>query len=67
MAQLFGFSAEQVARIRPSFPKERGVKWLDDRKMLSGIIHVIQKGLRWVGAPGAYGPHKTLYNRCRRW
>ncbi len=24
MAQLFGLSAEQVARIRPLFPKERG-------------------------------------------
>ncbi len=25
---------------------------VDDRKVLSGIIHVIQKGLRWMGAPG---------------
>ena len=67
MAQLFGPSAEQVARIRPLFPKKRGVKQVDDRKVLSGIIPVIQKGLRWVDAPAAYGPHKTLYNRCRRW
>ena len=48
MAQLFGLSAEQVARIRPLFPKERGVKRVDDRKVLSGIMHVLQKGLRWV-------------------
>ena len=67
MAQLLGLSAEQVAGIRPLFPKERGVKRVDDRKVLSGIIPVIQKGLRWVDAPAAYGPHKTLYNRCRRW
>ena len=40
---------------------------MDDRKVLSGIILVIQKGLPWVDAPAAYGPHKTLYNRCRRW
>ena len=47
----------------------QGTGWerVDDRKVLSGIIHVIQKGLRWVDAPAAYGPHKTLYNRCRRW
>ena len=32
--------------------------------MLSGIIHVIQKGLRWVDAPAR--PHKTLDNRCHR-
>ncbi len=38
MAQLFGLSAEQVDGIRPFFPKERGVKRVDDRKMLSGII-----------------------------
>ena len=43
------------------------MKQVDDRKVLSGIIPVMQKGLRWVDAPAAYGPHKTLYNRCRRW
>ncbi len=67
MAQLFGLSQEQVARIRPFFPKERGGKRVDDHKVLSGIIHLIQKGLRWGDAPAADGPHKILYNRCRRW
>ncbi len=67
MARLLGLSTEQVDRICPLSPKERGVKRVDDRKMLSGITPVIQKGLRWVGAPAADGSHKTLYNRCRRW
>ncbi len=67
IAQLFWLSAEQVDGLRPFFPKERGVKRVEDRKVLSGIIPVIHKGLRWVDAPAAYGPHKTLYNRCRRW
>ena len=31
---------------------------MNDRKVLRGIIHVIQKGLRWVDAPAAYGPTK---------
>ena len=66
MAQLFGLSAEQVARIRPLFPRN-GCEWVGDRKVLRGIIHVIQKALRWVDAPAADGPHKTLCNRCRRW
>ena len=66
-AQLLGLSAEQVTRIRPFFPKERGGKRVDDRKVLRGIISVIRSGLRWVDAPAADGPHKTLYNRCRRW
>ncbi len=37
------------------------MKRVDDRKVLSGIIPVIQKGLRWVDAPAA----QTLYNRFR--
>lgn len=24
-------------------------------------------GLRWRDAPKEYGPHKTLYNRWKRW
>ncbi len=42
-------------------PLKRGGKRVDDRKVLRGIIPVIQKGRRWVDAP------TTLYNRCRRW
>ncbi len=67
MAQLLGLSAEQVDGICPLFSKERSGKRVDDRKVLSGIMPVIQKGLRWVDAPAADGPHKNLYNRCRRW
>ena len=67
MAHLFWLSEKQMERIRPFFPKERGVPRVDDRKVLSGIIHIIQNGLRWVDAPSAYGPPKTLYNRFRRW
>ncbi len=67
MAQLLGLSAEQVDGIRRLFPKERGVKRVEDRKVLSGIIPVIQKGLRWVDASAADSPHKTPDNRCRRW
>ncbi len=67
MARLLGISKEQVARICPLFPKERGGKRVDDRKVSSGTIPVIQKGPDWVDAPAADGPHTTLYNRCRRW
>lgn len=40
---------------------------VDDRRVLSGIIHVHRNGLRWRDAPSVYGPHKTLYNRFVRW
>ena len=35
--------------------------------MLSGIIHVLRYGLRWVDAPPVDGPYTTLYKCFRRW
>jgi transposase len=40
---------------------------VDDRRVVSGIVHAIRNGLRWRDAPAVYGPHKTLYNRFVRW
>jgi transposase len=34
---------------------------------ISGIVHVLRSGGRWVDAPAVYGPRKTLYNRFVRW
>lgn len=67
MSRLFWLTEEQVERIRPFFPKERGVGRSDDLRVLSGIIYVIKHGLQWTDAPTDYGPRKTLYNRFRRW
>ncbi len=67
MSDQFWLSEEQLARIEPYFPLSHGVPRVDDRKVISGIIHVIRNGLRWRDAPEVYGPHKTLYNRFIRW
>jgi len=67
MSRFFWFTEEQIERIKPFFPKERGVGHVDDRKVLSGIVYVIKNGLQWVDAPAEYDPHKTLYNRFKRW
>jgi len=67
MSDQFWLSAAQLARIKPYFPLSHGVPRVDDRKVISGIIHVIRNGLRWRDAPEVYGPHKTLYNRFIRW
>jgi transposase len=40
---------------------------VDDRRVISGIIHVIRGGLMWRDAPVADGPHQTLYDRFVRW
>ena len=64
----FWLSETQFARLEPLLPnKPRGVPWVDDRRVISGIIHVIRGGLMWRDAPGVYGPPKTLYNRFIRW
>ena len=67
MSGQFWLTAEQVERLKPHFPKPRGKARVDDRRVLSGILHVLRNGLRWQDAPAAYGPHKTLYNRFARW
>ena len=61
---LFWLADDPFDRLKPLLPnKGRG----DDRKVISGIIHVIRYGLKWRDAPACYGPHKTLYNRFVRW
>ena len=63
----FWLTKAQLKRIAPFFPRTRGIPRADDRRVVSGIVHVIRNGLRWRDAPAVYGPHKTLYNRFVRW
>ncbi|MXO69488.1 IS5 family transposase [Altererythrobacter marinus] len=68
MADFFWFSHEQWARIEPLLPQDtRGMPRVDDRRVLSGIVHA-KSGGRWADCPEhIYGLKKTLYNRFRRW
>ena len=64
----FWLSEEQFARLRSLLPSDtRGVPRVDDRRVISGIVHVLQSGCRWRDAPACYGPYKTQYNRFVRW
>ena len=68
MSEEFWLSDGQWARLAPLLPnKPRGVPRVDDRRVISGIIHVQKSGGRWADAPASYGPRKTLYNRFVRW
>ena len=40
MGDQFWLTDEQVERLRPHFPKARGKPRVDDRRVLSGIIHM---------------------------
>jgi transposase len=64
----FWLTDQQFAKLRPHLPTDtRGKPRVDDRRVISGIIHVIKSGGRWVDAPAVYGPRKTLYNRFQHW
>jgi transposase len=82
MARLFWLSDETWAVIEPHLPHGRpGKPRVDDRRVISGILHVLKVGCRWrdvpptllkVGCrwrdvPPTYGPATTIYNRYNRW
>lgn len=68
MAGEFWFGDEQWAKIDAHLPKNRpGARRVDDRRVISGIIHVLKSGCRWQDCPVSYGPSTTVYNRFRRW
>lgn len=64
----FWLTDAQFAKLSPHLPRDtRGKPRVDDRRVISGIVHVLKSGGRWVDAPGVYGPRKTLYNWFVRW
>ncbi len=64
----FWLTDAQFAKIAPHLPTNtRGKARVDDRRVISGIVHVLKSGGRWVDAPVVYGSRKTLYNRFVRW
>ena len=65
---LFWLSDDQWQRIAPLLPTDvRGKERVDDRRVISGILHVLKSGCRWCDCPPEYGPHTTIYNRFVRW
>ena len=65
---LFWLSDEQWKRIEHHLPTDvRGVARADDRRVISGIVHVLKSGCRWCDCPPEYGPPTTIYNRFVRW
>jgi transposase len=47
MGDLLWLSEAQVERLMPFFPKSRGKPWVDDRRVLSGILFIQRNGLMW--------------------
>src|SRR5262252_7792962 len=54
--------------IKPMLPnKPRGVRRVNDRRVLNGIFWVLRSGAPWRDLPENYGPRTTCYNRFVRW
>jgi transposase len=65
---LFWLDDLQWSVLRKHLPKnQKGAHRKDDRRIISGIIHVLQSGCRWQDCPKEYGPSTTVYNRFHRW
>lgn len=58
---LFWLSDTQWAKIIPHLPvKQPGPRRQDDRRILSGIMHVLKIGCRWQDCSREYGPPRPL-------
>jgi transposase len=65
---LFWLSDEAWAAIEPYLPQNQpGARRVVDRRVISGILHVLKAGCRWCDCPTDYGPTTTVYNRFNRW
>ncbi len=68
MSRLFWLDDAAWAAIEQHLPKNQpGARRVDDRRVISGILHVLKTGCRWQDCPAEYGPPTTIYNRFNRW
>jgi transposase len=68
MSNLFWLNDEAWAAIEPHLPRNQpGARGVNDRRVISGILHVLKTGCRWKDCPREYGPPTTIYNRFNRW
>lgn len=66
--EVYWLSDAEWEAIQPHLPNgRRGVRRVDDRRVISGIMHMLRSGGRWKDCPTVYGPCTTIYNRWNRW
>lgn len=67
-SNLFWLDDEQWEKIQPLLPTEvRGKERANDRRVISGLLHVLKSGCGWCDCPRGYGPPTTICNRFTRW
>ena len=67
--RLYWLNDDEWARIEPHPPRGRwGARRVDDRRVISVIVHMLKSSARWRDCPSAYGPYSAVYNRFfNRW
>lgn len=66
--QVYWLSDKEWSAIEPHLPRGRsGAHRVDDRRVVSGIVHMLRSGSPWRDCPPEYGPYTTVYNRFNRW
>lgn len=66
--EVYWLSDAEWEAIQPHLPQgRRGARRVDDRRVISGIMHMLRSGGRWKDCPAIYGPSTTIYNRWNRW
>ena len=66
--EAYWLTDAEWSAIEPHLPRgRRGAHRVDDRRVISGIVHMLRSGARWRDCPPEYGPYTTIYNRFNRW
>ncbi len=67
MSSLFWLSDEAWAAVKRHLPRNQpGARRVDDRRVISGILHVLEVGCRWCDCPVDHRPSTTVHNRFNR-
>ena len=60
---------EKIAPLLPKPPKYRkgGRPWIENRRVLEGILWILRSGARWQDLPEKYPHPSTCWRRLRDW
>jgi transposase len=60
---------KKIAPLLPKSPKHRhgGRPWIENRRVLEGILWILRSGARWQDLPEKYPHPSTCWRRLRDW
>jgi transposase len=67
MPGLPELTPERWAQLAPLIPSQQGRPVGDARRMVEGILWVMQTGRSWRALPEQFGPWSTVADRYRHW